>query len=63
MLLLLQRTLIVGDAARGGTDTNVAGANGTIQSGLGTGNATGSKSHIPYTNSRQYRYNSRELCN
>lgn len=28
--------------SRGGTDTNVAGGNLTIQSGLGTGNATGS---------------------
>lgn len=31
-----------GEASRGGTDTNVAGANGTLQSGAGTGSGTGS---------------------
>lgn len=30
----------LGEASRGGTDTNVAGANGTLQSGLGTGTGT-----------------------
>ncbi len=30
-------TLTVGESSRGGTDSNVAGANGIIQSGLGTG--------------------------
>lgn len=34
-------TLTIGESSRSGTDTNVAGANGTIQSGQGTGNATG----------------------
>lgn len=29
--------LTIGEASRGGTDSNVSGANGTIQSGLGTG--------------------------
>lgn len=33
---------VTAQGSRGGTDTNVAGANLTIQSGLGTGNATGS---------------------
>lgn len=33
---------IVTQGSRGGTDTNIAGANLTIQSGLGTGNAAGS---------------------
>lgn len=32
----------IGEASRGGTDTNVAGANGTLQSGAGTGSGTGS---------------------
>ena len=31
----------IGESSRGGTDLNVAGANGTIRSGLGTGNAAG----------------------
>lgn len=35
-------TLVIGEASRPGTDTNIAGANGTIQSGLGTGTGTGS---------------------
>lgn len=35
-------TVIIGESSRPGTDTNVAGANGTIQSGNGTGNAAGS---------------------
>jgi hypothetical protein len=35
-------TLTVGESSRAATDTNVAGGNGTIRSGLGTGNATGS---------------------
>lgn len=34
--------LTIGEASRSGTDSNVAGANGTIQSGAGTGSATGS---------------------
>jgi hypothetical protein len=29
--------LTIGESSRGGTDSNVAGANGTVQSGLGTG--------------------------
>lgn len=32
----------LGEASRGGTDTNIAGANGTIESGPGTGSGTGS---------------------
>lgn len=36
------QTFTIGEASRPGTDSNVAGANGTIRSGLGTGNATGS---------------------
>lgn len=32
-------TLTIGESSRAGTDTNIAGANGTIQSGNGTGNA------------------------
>lgn len=32
----------LGEASRGGTDTNVAGASGTLQSGAGTGSAAGS---------------------
>lgn len=38
----IAQTLTLGEASRPGTDTNVAGASGTIRSGLGTGNATGS---------------------
>lgn len=34
-------TVIIGENSRSGTDTNVAGSNGTITSGRGTGNATG----------------------
>lgn len=34
--------LTIGEASRSGTDSNTAGASGTIQSGAGTGNATGS---------------------
>jgi len=30
----------IGESSRGGTDSNVAGANGTVQSGLGTGTGT-----------------------
>lgn len=36
------QTFTLGEASRPGTDLNVAGSNGTIRSGLGTGNATGS---------------------
>jgi hypothetical protein len=32
--------LTIGEASRGGTDSNVGGANGTLQSGLGTGTGT-----------------------
>ncbi len=35
-------TLIIGESSRAGTDTNVAGANGTITSGAGTGSGAGS---------------------
>ena len=38
----LAYTLTVGESSRGGTDTNVAGASGTIRSGIGTGNAAAS---------------------
>lgn len=37
----IAQTFTIGEASRPGTDTNVGGANGTIRSGLGTGNATG----------------------
>lgn len=33
-------TLTIGESSRGGTDSNVAGASGTIQSGTGTGTGT-----------------------
>lgn len=36
------QTFTIGEASRPGTDLNVAGSNGTIRSGLGTGNAAGS---------------------
>jgi hypothetical protein len=36
------QTLTLGEASRPGTDSNVAGANGTLQSGLGTGTGTAS---------------------
>jgi hypothetical protein len=36
------QTVIIGESSRGGTDNNVAGANGTLQSGDGTGSGTGS---------------------
>lgn len=35
-------TLSVGESSRSGTDSNVAGGNGTINSGVGTGSSTGS---------------------
>jgi hypothetical protein len=38
--------LTVGESSRGGTDSNVAGAIGTIQSGLGTGNAVPARLHL-----------------
>lgn len=34
--------LTIGEASRGGTDNNTAGADGTLQPGAGTGNAAGS---------------------
>lgn len=34
------QTLTVGEASRPGTDTNIGGATGTVQSGLGTGTGT-----------------------
>lgn len=36
-------TVQIGESSRGGTDTNVAGANGTLKPGVGTGNAVGNK--------------------
>jgi hypothetical protein len=36
------QTFTLGEASRPGTDSNVAGANGTLQSGLGTGTGTAS---------------------
>lgn len=36
------QTFTIGEASRPGTDLNIAGSNGTIRSGLGTGNAAGS---------------------
>jgi hypothetical protein len=38
----LPRTLLIGGSSRPGTDSNIGGANGTIQSGLGTGTGAGS---------------------
>jgi hypothetical protein len=48
----VNQTLLT-QGARGGTDTNVAGANVAIQSGLGTGNAAGSTLSLqtPHTGS------------
>jgi len=40
------QTLIIGEASQAGTDNNVAGSNGTIKSGLGTG--TGPASSIVF---------------
>jgi hypothetical protein len=39
----LAQTFTIGEASRPGSDSNVAGANGTIQSGLGTGTGAESK--------------------
>lgn len=39
----VNNTLTIGEASRSGTDSNVVGANGTAQSGLGTGTATPSQ--------------------
>lgn len=36
-------TLTIGESSRGGTDTNVAGANGTLKPGVGTGTGAGNK--------------------
>ena len=37
----IAQTFTVGESSRGTTDMNVAGANGTVRSGTGTGNAAG----------------------
>lgn len=39
----IAQTFTFGESSRSGTDSNVAGANGTLKPGIGTGNAAGTK--------------------